>query len=260
MTITINYPGLLPVTIPVDETKTLVGLELVGLNATTPFEIPRLNNKVALPAVYALFNDGTKTEVGTQFKVNYSIGSGATGILNVDQSGNLLATTVIPVTTPISVNISLTNLPTVNTTVLVSSKDAAPDVSFNIPSTIEVSNLLIIQATANDDVSIREVQFFLDGTILGTKKIAPYEMTIATTEQMVNRVLEVGVVAIDSLGQASPLLVKNVNVKAKSDKSVPELIWESPIELQRIVEGAPLKMALVREVDINDKTKSNAIK
>jgi hypothetical protein len=143
---------------------------------------------------------------------------------------------------------------------MVAAEDAAPDVSLDVPGNIEVDSILTLHADADDDVAVSEVQFYLDGAILGTRKTPPYEMAIAATEQMANRSLKVGVIAVDSVGQSSALVEKNVSVQAQVDRTVPELTWESPIELQRIVEGAPLRIQLVREIDIDDTNRTDGIR
>lgn len=263
VTITVEYPGLAPVVIPVsvDLTKVLTGLEVTGLVPGQSFVLGRLNKKATLPEVNAIFNDGSKTSIGTQFKLNYILGTGATGLVDVDQKGGILATAIIPDSSPVTLTVQLASQPAVSVDVPIVARDAIPDLSMSAPAQAEVGSDVVVSAIANDDVAVREVRFFLDGSVLGVRKAPPYDMTFAVSELMANNNLVVGVVAIDSAGQSSPLIEKNIAIKAKIDRVVPELQWEMPDELHRVVVGTPLRIQLVREIpSIRNRNPDEAIR
>ncbi|MGD8940746.1 MAG: hypothetical protein PVJ72_15280, partial [Gammaproteobacteria bacterium] len=93
VTITVTYPGVGPVDIPVEVnfSKVLTQLQVAGLNANGQLELERLNSWFDLPAVTGLFDDGSTAEIGTQLQFEYILGTGASGILQVDTDGRLLA-------------------------------------------------------------------------------------------------------------------------------------------------------------------------
>lgn len=102
-------------------------------------------------------------------------------------------------------------------------------------------------ANVQDDVAVKEVRFFLNGTSLGPRFAPPYEMNISVTEGMSNQALVFSVIAIDSAGQESALTEHTVTVNPKADRDVPTLTWESPAELQRVVVGAPIRLQLTQK-------------
>jgi hypothetical protein len=67
--ITVSYPGIDPVQIPVtaDLTKQLVSLKAEGLSGQDRFVLDRLNTRFSLPDILGVFNDGTQAEISSQY-------------------------------------------------------------------------------------------------------------------------------------------------------------------------------------------------
>ena len=254
VTITVSYPGLTPVQIPVsvDPTKQLVNLQVDGLNANGQFVLDHLNGAVALPKVYALFDDGSRTEVGSQFALDFSAGSGSTGILDVDQKGNLIAHAIIPADAPIPVTVRLHDQPDIKVDIPVVSQDGLPAATIQAPSAVQTGDTLTVTAQATDDVAVKEVRFYMDGAPVGTSQRAPYQISVQTTSDLANQTLKFTAVAIDSAGQASQAAEQDVTVQPKVDKTVPALAWEGPTNLQRVVTGSPVQFTLSRKIDFQN--------
>lgn len=251
VTITVDYIGLPSVTVPVEVnlSKNLVSLEAKGLTSGQVFTLDSLNKKIAIPDVVAVFDDNSRTDISRQFSLISTLGEGATGVLELDGKGNLLARAVIPEETPIPLTIQLASQPNVNVIVPLAAKDALPTVEIKAPRFAEVDDSLIVTANVQDDVAVKEVRFFLNGTSLGPRFAPPYEMNISVTEGMSNQALVFSVIAIDSAGQESALTEHTVTVNPKADRDVPTLTWESPAELQRVVVGAPIRLQLTQKID-----------
>ncbi|HED52412.1 MAG TPA: hypothetical protein ENI83_02530, partial [Gammaproteobacteria bacterium] len=251
VTISVTYPGLPAVEVPVetDLSKTITGLQVDAVNANGSFVLPRLNQKVTLPKVFAVFSDGTRSEIGSQFPLSYALGPGTAGILELDDESRLIARAIFPADAPAVLNISLANQPAVSVALPIEAVDALPDVSFKTPSSIEAGATLSLDAQVSDDVGIREVRFLMDGAVVGVRDAPPYSISVSTSPQMANRTLDFTVVAIDSAGQSFETPPQSVSVVTKATASLPDIDFEKPVDLQRFVEGTPMLMRLALPLD-----------
>ncbi|MCG8435138.1 MAG: Ig-like domain-containing protein, partial [Gammaproteobacteria bacterium] len=253
VSISVTFPGLDPVVIPVtvDITKQLTGLQVENLNAAGQFELERLNTKTAFPEVFGLFDDGSRLSVASQFELEYLPGTGASGILEVDAKGNLLARATVSEQSPVTVTVRLAVQPDVQAAVPVIARDALPDIDLIVPDSVESGELLQVVAEPSDDVDITEVRFFLDGSIMATATAAPYEVALTITDDLVNRTLKFVAVAVDSAGQTRESAEQAVRAVAKRVRPVPRLEWELPTNMQRVVEGAPILYQVARKLNFN---------
>ncbi|MGH8372851.1 MAG: Ig-like domain-containing protein, partial [Gammaproteobacteria bacterium] len=249
--ITVSYPGLSSVEIPVtvDLTRQLTSLQTDGLNANGQFVLDHLNGKVALPKIYAIFDDGSRTEISSQFTLNYSAGAGSSGILDVDNTGNVTAHTIIPSSTPIPVTVGLQTQPDIKVTIPVAAQDALPTVTLSAPTSVQVGDTITVSANASDDVAVHQVQFTMGGAPVGTVQKPPYQITLQTTDQLVNQNLAFQAVAVDSAGQASAPATVTVAVQPKTEKTVPATQFEMPVDNQRAVEGTPMRFSVSHKLD-----------
>ncbi|HEX6929495.1 MAG TPA: Ig-like domain-containing protein, partial [Gammaproteobacteria bacterium] len=252
VSITVSYPGAAAVTIPVvvDPTRQLLHLEVEGLNADGNFEIPRLNAALPFPPVFARFDDGSRVDIGEQFAVEFVPGEGSEGVLDVAADGKLVARAVINDSAPLNVTARLAAQPAIDVVVPVVARDAVPLATLTAPGTVEAGETMVVKAGAEDDMRVAEVRLMLDGTLLATLDRPPYEVTLAATEQMIDRQLRWQAVAIDSAGQQGISPLATTTVVAKREKPVPDLDWENPVELQRVIEGAPMRLQLARKLDM----------
>jgi len=254
VSITVAYPGTAPVTIPVDvdPTRRLSRLEVDGLDASGNFEIPRLNAAVAFPPVFARFDDGSRVAVGEQFALEFVSGAGTAGVLDVGDDGRITARAPVDESAPLDVTVRLVAQPSVSALVPVVARDAIPNVTLAVPGTVEAGETMTVKAAAEDDLNVSQVRLMLDGSVLASLDRAPYEVTLAATEQMVDRQLRWQAVAVDNAGQQGVSALATTTVVAKRERPVPELDWETPVELQRVVEGAPVRLQLARKLDMED--------
>ena len=246
VSITVTYPGLSPIEIPVetDLSKTITGLQVDAVNANGNFVLPRLNQKIDLPQVFAVFSDGTRSEVGSQFPLTYTLGAGTAGILELDGNKTLSAHAIFPSDAPAVLNIGLLNQPGVSVALPIEAVDALPDVAFKTPQSVEAGATLSLDAQVTDDVGVREVRFLMDGAVVGVRNAPPYSVSVSTSEQMANRTLNFTVVATDSAGQSFETSPQAVKVIARTVANLPNISFEKPDDLQRVVEGTPMLMRL----------------
>ena len=246
ISITVAYPGLDPIDVPVevDPTKSITGLQVDEVNAGGRFVLDSLNTPVALPEVFAVFNDGSRTAIGSQFPITYSLDPSANGILDLNSSDSLFAYAIIPETTPIPLKIALASQPDVTVLLPVIALDALPEVSMELPSRIQAGSNLLLEAQADDDVAVREVRFFMDGSVVGVREQRPYAINLSITDQMINRTLEFKAVVTDSAGQSRETMIRSVTVEAEPQADLPEYGFEKPVSMQRLIEDTPVLMQI----------------
>ncbi len=251
VSITVTYPGLGPVDIPVetDPSKMLVSLEMQSLDQYGQFVIDHLNGWADLPKVIAVFDDGSKTEISQQFGLRYSLGPGTTGLLEMDEKGRLLARAVIPEMSPLLLTVQLENQLAVKANIPVRAIDALPELKFAPPSRVEVGTELVLKAEVSDDVAVKEVRFLMDGAPIGIRLTEPYEVSLPLGEDFSNRSLSFTAVVIDSAGQTTMSEEKTVKITPKRKITIPGLEWESPRELQRVVGGSLMRLQLARAIN-----------
>ncbi|MDH5641623.1 MAG: Ig-like domain-containing protein, partial [Nitrospira sp.] len=251
VSITVSYPGLPAVAIPVEvnTTKTLLSLDIDGLSGDGQLVLPRLNEKTPLPAVYAVFDDGSRVAVGTQFALSYELSPGTQGILAVDAKGALTASAMIPASAPAILKIYLSNFPALALNVPVAAIDALPQVAIKLPARITVGEELLIRSEASDDVAVKDVQFLMNGTRIGGRATLPYEVAMTVSEDLLNQTLVFQALATDSAGQSNLSPEYSVQVVAAPDKTVPDSVLELPTELQRFVERSPLRIQVARKLE-----------
>jgi outer membrane protein assembly factor BamB len=109
--------------------------------------------------------------------------------------------------------------------------DAAPVVAITNPAGLymgevqaEVSGQVTIQVEASDDVGVREVQIFVNGTQVARHTSAPYDAAWDTT-RLPNGPHTIKAIAIDTSGQSSAALRKCV---VNNDRAAPAVKVASP--------------------------------
>ncbi len=73
VTITVSYPELDPITVPVevDPSKYLVSLKVDGLNDQGQWVLERLNARFPWPNVVGVFDDQSQSEISSQFSIEF---------------------------------------------------------------------------------------------------------------------------------------------------------------------------------------------
>ncbi|HEY3487359.1 MAG TPA: Ig-like domain-containing protein, partial [Gammaproteobacteria bacterium] len=254
VSIKVSYPGLPDRIIPVkaDFTKIITAIQAQGLNADGRYVLNRLNTFFDPPKVKVVFNDGSTSDLTSRIGLNYTLGPGTSGIIESDAKGRLLSRAIIPPSTPVQLHIRLTLDPAIATTVHVVAEDALPQITLELPTTVEANTNLSLNAQALDDVAIQSVVFTMDGAAIGSRNSPPYTVDMAIPKELVNRKLNFQASATDSAGQTVLTAVKTVNVTSKIEHNVPELKIERPSEMQRIVENTPFVFQASRDLGIKD--------
>ncbi|MFC1748126.1 Ig-like domain-containing protein, partial [Pseudomonadota bacterium] len=252
--ISVSYPGLTPIDVPVevDVSKTITALQVDDVDTGGQFVINRLNQAVDIPTVFAVFSDGSRTEIGSQFPITYTLGEGTSGILEVSELNNyyrLTAKAIITQDVPATLSISLKHQPSVLLSLPVHADDALPDVSLDVPPSVIAGATIALEAVVADDVGVKEVQFYMDGAVVGTRDKAPYSISVSSTEQMANRTLKFTAVAIDTAGQSNETPVSLVSIRGEPVANLPEMDFEKPTHMQRLVEGTPMRMQVALPFD-----------
>jgi hypothetical protein len=102
---------------------------------------------------------------------------------------------------------------------------AAPAVALTNPGAGSIlSGLVMLSASATDDIGVTSVQFLLDGTSIATLTTAPYELAWASTAAT-NGAHTLSAVARDAAGHEA---VTTINLAVMNDLSAPTIAFASP--------------------------------
>lgn len=125
----------------------------------------------------------------------------------------------------------------------------APSVTIFSPSeNSKISGSEVVEVDASDDSSIAEVELYVDGELLGTDAMAPYQFSLDTT-QMADGNITLVASAKDSAGNvasSSPLSVTIDNVPDVADTQAPTVYISNPAD------GSTVKRTLRIKVSSND--------
>lgn len=246
VTITVSFPDQPVVSIPVtvDYSKVLVGLQVEGISAGANFQLPALNTFTPLPVLQGVFDDGSSAPLTPLHKVQKVLPVGAESLLVIDDKQGLKANLAIPDTSPLPLTISLLQYPDISVSLNVTAIDAAPEIVFDISGVSEIGNTLILSAKATDDVGIDNVEFWLDGIVIGRRQAPPYELSLPLTEELEGRTLSFKAVATDTAGQVVETADKQIAVQAKVKPVVPPFEFELPVDNQRVIEKTPFRLTI----------------
>ena len=110
-------------------------------------------------------------------------------------------------------------------TVNVLNDTAAPAVALTNPGAgATLSGMVMLNASASDDIAVTSVQFLLDGASLGTVTSAPYELLWSTTT-VANGAHTLSAVARDAAGHEA---VTTINLAVMNDVAPPTVSFASP--------------------------------
>jgi hypothetical protein len=246
VTITVEYPGLPPATIPVvaDFSKNLIGLAVAGVDADNPLVLPSLNTFHALPELQGIFDDGSYTVISGHWQPVITIDPLATSYISMDHLHRVRADVAIPVEAPAELTVHLQELPEVSVRIPVAAIDAAPEIELTVPSQVKSQTDLILVAQATDDVGIKNVQFLLDGVGIGTVLKAPFELTLPISEELEGRTLVFSAVATDSKGESTLSADYPVVVTAPPKPVIPTYEFVKPATGIRVVETSPVTLSI----------------
>ena len=255
--ITVSFPGYSDIQVPIEVNynKTLDHLILDGVVDNT-ITLESLNNWQQLPKIIGVLHnldgsvpDDSEFDLNPRTPVLYTVSSAHSAILDAKTTGELRAKAVLDESAPAQLTVSLADNPSVKGVFNVVAKDALPGISMSVPRVISVGEILKLEASANDDVAVREVRFFLDDVLLAIKSQSPYELYIPIEEALLNKSLAVRAEVFDSAGQANFTETSQISVVDKIQETLPELVWEKPGDLQRVVEGEKILLQLSRKIE-----------
>ena len=243
VSITVSYPDLAPVAVPVevDLSKYLTALEMDPFNAQGQWVLERLNGWFAWPNVVGVFDDGSRSEISSQFALEYILDEGAVGIIEIDSKNGLRSKAIVPSTTPAQLTVRLKHQPDILALVPVVAVDALPTVKLDLPAQVKAGSTLVLSADAGDDVGLSEVRFLMDGAEVGARQQPPYELALEIPATLINETLVFRAVARDTAGQQNQTPDRPVKVLADLKIQVPEADLELPAAMQRFVEGSPIR-------------------
>lgn len=243
--ITVSYEGQEPVNIPVtvDYSKVLEKLKIEGLSAGQPFVLESLNQSYDIPRLYGVFDDGSSAPLTSSHKLSISVPEGADSLLDIGQD-KVTATTAIPESAPVNVNIALLQYPDIDVDMPLAALDAFPSIELHVQGDNQVGSVLTASANARDDVAVRSVDILLDGAVVGSRKTPPYEVSVPLVESMAGRAFDFVAVVEDSAGQVVESSPVTVSVTEKKEPKLPGYQVEAPVDGQRVVESTPLTLSL----------------
>ena len=131
--ITVTYSGQESVVVPVtvDYSKVLEKLKVEGLSEGLPFVLASLNHAYDMPSLLGVFDDGSSSPLTSSHKLSISVPEGADGLLDIDQ-GTVTASTEIPESSPVNIDISLLQYPGVGVQMPIVAEDALPSVNLQV--------------------------------------------------------------------------------------------------------------------------------
>jgi len=249
VTIAVSYPGLDPVTLPVevDLNKYLTALKVEPLNAQEQWVLERLNGWFAWPNVVGVFDQPPTAEISSQFQLEFFLDEGASGIIEIDPKNGLRAKAIVPSASPAQLTVRLKHQPDVLARVPVVAVDALPEVKLDLPGQVKAGHTLSLSAEAGDDVGVAEVRFFMNGAEVGARRQPPYELALEIPETLIDEILVFHAVALDTAGQQNQTPDRPVKVVADLKVQVPAVDAELPAAMQRFVEGSPIRFQVALE-------------
>ncbi len=151
VTVTVSFPGQASVAIPVsvDFSRHLTRLDYAGRDQG-PFHLPGLNRYYPLPALEAVFDDGSRAPLVDSLERSYSLDAASAGLLRLDEARGLAAA-AISAETPLQLRVALVADPVVFVDIPITSADARPTLALEVPARIEVGQTLTLLANAADD-------------------------------------------------------------------------------------------------------------
>lgn len=242
----LSYPGLSEISLPVkvDFNRRLQALRFEGQQSDVPFVLTRLNNFEALPPLLAVFDDGSEAPLADSLTVELQLPAGGETVLELNDASALLARAQIPEQSPMRLQARLQRYPEISAGLLVVALDSPPVVDMQPPASIEVGSVLNLVADASDDVAVKSVEFWLDGALVGRRPAPPYALSLPVEQEMEGRSLRVHAVAYDDAGKSQSSPERVVRVVAQSKPQVPEYVFETPIDAQRVVENSRVRATI----------------
>ncbi|MBF0398160.1 MAG: hypothetical protein HQK78_15385, partial [Desulfobacterales bacterium] len=243
ITVTVKYPDLTPINIPVevDLSKGLVALKAKGLNENGQFVLSRLNSRFQLPKIIGIFNDGIESEITSQVVIEYILDENASGIIDLNPQTGLLSKALIPSSNPILMTVRLKGSTNILAKIPIIAFDSIPEIDIELPSEVKAGTQLLVHAKASDDVGISEVRFMMNETFVGSRQKPPYDLTIDITKDLARSALSFKVIAIDTAGQQNETSKKEVKVIPEEEFTIPKVDIDFPLSMQRFVEATPVK-------------------
>lgn len=240
-TITVNYPSLNSIDVPIEVnfSKKLKGLSFGSETLT----IPSLNKAITLPPIEAIYENGDKFRVSQQYAVDIEIPEFASNYLKIE---NNEITSLLPIssTTPVLLTFYLANDPTIKGEVAVSAIDALPNVDLTTPIEIVKGKQATLVAKPVDDVSVFKVDFLVEGKLAATVTSPPYEFLINISEFQTAPNVKVQARVTDSAGQTGYSAQKSIMVIDEDSIVIPDMTFEKPIQNQRVVAGTRVDFKL----------------
>lgn len=177
-----------------DDTDPVVSLTSPSNNSTVDDTITvaaSASDNVGVVAVQFTLNGVNlgSPDTSSPYRINWNTGGAANGTHTLraiarDAAGNT--------TTSAARTVRVSNSDTV-------ADSTAPTVSLTSPSTSTINGVIVVSATASDNVGVTQVQFTLNGTVLGVDTVAPYAISWSS-RFVVDGVYLFGVTARDAAG------------------------------------------------------------
>lgn len=252
--ITVSYPGVDDVLIPVDVNFQYhpVSLQIDNVDSSGFYNIDHLNEYLGPPSVSVVFNNGSTGAITSLINLDYSL-QGDGGVLRLGQEGKILARSIISPDSPASLTVQLASDSSINVTVPVVAHDAPPKISLKMPKSATLGQEAIIKAVVSDDVAVSEVNFLLNGTPIGTRTSPPYEVSLTLPPELSeNQKLLIQASARDSAGQSTLTSEVELSTTRKNETPPPQVVIERPVHMQRVIEDTTIQIQAARDLGVED--------
>ncbi|WP_143873611.1 Ig-like domain-containing protein [Catenovulum sediminis] len=235
----VDYPGQVQqvISIQVNSARQLTGFAFSSDNSLSNLSLSQLNQDFTLPEIYAVFDDGSINQISNQFDISISLPSQANGLLSLSQDGASIRA-LQPVAENLAQPLIVTWLdnPAINGQLMISAKDALPNVTLSAANQVVINNDLLVSAQVSDDVDIEYVEFYLHGQLVNKDSKAPYQLSLPVAPEWLGTELAITAIAYDSRYQQGFSNTIKAVVQNKKSINVPEYLFEKPVNSQRIVE------------------------
>ncbi|MEJ2063568.1 MAG: Ig-like domain-containing protein [Reinekea sp.] len=239
----VNYgTDIINVPVTVDYSKVLTSLSPVSPS----LHLPSLNRYYDFTDWQVTFDDGSTITLGKDHEINFTVPDWAKNLINI-KNGQVMATQVITADAPIEITAELVSQGLVGKMIL-TAEDAVPEVSVDVPNTVNVGETLSIDVDIQDDVGASDVVFFIDDKAVGRVTQPPYKLDVPAVESLAGQQLEIYARVTDTAAHVVTSPVRKVWVQYEPVLSPPDYKWTLPAANQVVVGG--VTMAAVVEKNL----------
>ncbi|MCG8471978.1 MAG: Ig-like domain-containing protein, partial [Desulfobacterales bacterium] len=240
--ITVSYPGLDPVTISavVDFSVEIASLQQEEIR------LESLNRYYDMVKPKIVLSNGIITGLSDHHQIRFELPESTDDFLAISDM-KVRSSQAIPAESSVPVKVWVEGYPQTETTWNFSAQDALPSISISSSPVASPGERIEFSLMPADDVGVTEVKLYQGETLVASFVKPPWTFFTQALPQDVGKSLTFFAEVVDTAGQLKRSAPATVMVKFESEDDVPELDFEKPVEMQRCVEGSPVRFQLSRQ-------------